>query len=202
MPRWGARSRNLCLLVACAASTSCIASAASTDTAGEQGDDAHTRRSLFPSLFGKGSAATDEAFPSSFVFFGIADWGGQENAPYTTPGQLEVAEVMGVVAEEGGNHPAFVIAAGDNFYMDGLPGAPSHPRCRPGPNPQRSRATACCTQCDLRPPLWVSSSSQSQPLRAGLLPAVAARPVWGLGPREPSPPADSSPFPTLPRPGG
>lgn len=79
-------------------------------------------RKLFP-FWGGSSAEQTAANPLSFVFFGIADWGGQQLPPYTTPGQLAVADMMGVVAAESGNHPAFVIAAGDNFYMDGLPGA-------------------------------------------------------------------------------
>jgi len=56
-------------------------------------------------------------------FFAIADWGGEQLPPYTTPGQLAVASTMGTVAASAGSHPAFVLAAGDNFYMDGLAGA-------------------------------------------------------------------------------
>ena len=64
--------------------------------------------------------ATSGAQP--LTFFGIADWGGQNAPPYVTEGQLEVAEAMGTVAGASGDHPMFVLGAGDNFYMDGLPG--------------------------------------------------------------------------------
>jgi hypothetical protein len=61
--------------------------------------------------------------PQPLCFFAIADWGGEQLPPYTTPGQLAVASTMGTVSAEAGSHPAFVLAAGDNFYMDGLPGS-------------------------------------------------------------------------------
>lgn len=38
-------------------------------------------------------------------------------APYTTPGQLAAAAAMGTISAASGSHPAFVLAAGDNFYM-------------------------------------------------------------------------------------
>lgn len=82
-------------------------------------------RQVDGSLFGNRNpqvASSDETAGQPLVFFGIADWGGQEIAPYTTAGQLAVADAMGVLALEAGNHPAFIVAAGDNFYMDGLPG--------------------------------------------------------------------------------
>lgn len=75
------------------------------------------------SLFGLPFApkSTDSG-PQPLTFFGIADWGGQQEAPYVNAGQLECAQAMGTVAAEAGDHPAFVLGAGDNFYMDGLPG--------------------------------------------------------------------------------
>ena len=57
------------------------------------------------------------------VFFALADWGGEQESPFVTPGQRAVATAMGTLAAEAGSHPQFVLAAGDNFYMDGLPGA-------------------------------------------------------------------------------
>jgi hypothetical protein len=62
--------------------------------------------------------------PQPLVFFATADWGGEQEAPYVTPGQLGVASAMGTVSAQAGSHPSFVLAAGDNFYMDGLAGAP------------------------------------------------------------------------------
>ena len=73
-------------------------------------------------LFGRGSTVA-QVGPQPLTFFGIADWGGQNAPPYTTAGQLAAAEAMGTVAAETGDHPAFVLGAGDNFYMDGLPGS-------------------------------------------------------------------------------
>ena len=55
--------------------------------------------------------------PLPLVFFATADWGGEQLAPYTTPGQLAAAAAMGTVSADAGSHPAFVLAAGDNFYM-------------------------------------------------------------------------------------
>lgn len=53
-------------------------------------------------------------------FLGIADWGGKQDAPYTTFIQRLNAEAMGTVSAS--LKPSFVIAAGDNFYEHGLPG--------------------------------------------------------------------------------
>jgi hypothetical protein len=55
--------------------------------------------------------------PQPLVFFATADWGGMEAEPYTTPGQLAAAQAMGTISAASGSHPAFVLAAGDNFYM-------------------------------------------------------------------------------------
>ena len=79
--------------------------------------------------FGQNTAASAKPL----TFFGIADWGGQQEAPYTTAGQLAAAEAMGIVADTTGDHPAFVVGAGDNFYMDGLTGS-TPPRPPGGPH--------------------------------------------------------------------
>jgi hypothetical protein len=77
------------------------------------------------------SAAPKEAVPvmQPLCFFALADWGGEQLPPYTTPGQLAAASTMATVSAQAGSHPAFVLAAGDNYYMDGLPGAASHGPC-------------------------------------------------------------------------
>ena len=69
------------------------------------------------------TTAATPAPPKPLVFFALADWGGEEVAPYTTPGQLAASHAMGNVSATAGSHPSFVLAAGDNFYMEGLPGA-------------------------------------------------------------------------------
>lgn len=61
--------------------------------------------------------------PQPLVFLATADWGGQAVSPYTTPGQVDVATAMGTTAAQPGSHPSFILAAGDNFYMTGLPAA-------------------------------------------------------------------------------
>ena len=52
----------------------------------------------------------------NFVMLG--DWGGQEEAPYYTPAQKEVATQMGRKAAE--TNSKFTIALGDNFYYHGV----------------------------------------------------------------------------------
>lgn len=74
-------------------------------------------------LFFEHAAKPAEPPIKPLCFFALADWGGEQLPPYTTPGQLAVASTMGTVAALPGSHPAFVLAAGDNFYMMGLPGA-------------------------------------------------------------------------------
>ena len=51
-------------------------------------------------------------------FLVIGDWGGRSKPPYYTPVQLNVAEQMGVKAEEIGAN--FTVAVGDNFYSSGV----------------------------------------------------------------------------------
>jgi len=48
----------------------------------------------------------------------LGDWGGQEEAPYYTPAQKEVATQMGRKAAE--TNSKFTIALGDNFYYYGV----------------------------------------------------------------------------------
>ncbi|XP_065913702.1 tartrate-resistant acid phosphatase type 5-like isoform X2 [Dysidea avara] len=52
----------------------------------------------------------------NFVMLG--DWGGQDEAPYYTPAQKEVATQMGRKAAE--TNSTFTIALGDNFYHYGV----------------------------------------------------------------------------------
>lgn len=119
-----------CLVAALAASLSCVVASGVSAVMGDaQSIEAGQSGARKLEAFWDSSPKTPPSSPLGFVFFGIADWGGQEIAPYTTPGQLAVASAMGVVAAESGNHPAFVVAAGDNFYMDGLPGALSLRLC-------------------------------------------------------------------------
>jgi hypothetical protein len=72
--------------------------------------------------------------PPPLVFFGVGGVGGSGVAPFTTPGQLAAAAAMATVAAQPGSHPALVLAAGDNFYSNGLSGACAR------------RARACATR--------------------------------------------------------
>lgn len=44
------------------------------------------------------------------TWLGIADWGGQQLPPYTTPGQVLNAQAMNLIA--GKHRPSFVVSAG------------------------------------------------------------------------------------------
>lgn len=68
-----------------------------------------------------------KSLDGALTFFGFADWGGMQLPPFTTTAQLQDAVAMGDLAEIPGHEPAFMIAAGDNFYQDGLPGAATDP---------------------------------------------------------------------------
>jgi hypothetical protein len=62
------------------------------------------------------------ALPLSF--YALSDWGGQSQAPFTSPGQLAAAEAMATVCgAPGAVPPHFVISAGNNFFSNGLSGA-------------------------------------------------------------------------------
>lgn len=75
---------------------------------------------LFACSHAAAHLAANEPAPQALVMFALADWGGTQLPPYTTLGQLAVAQAMGSVAALSGSHPAFVLAAGDNMYMEGL----------------------------------------------------------------------------------
>ena len=57
-------------------------------------------------------------------FLALGDWGGQDQYPYYTEQQRETADGMAAVASATTELSAasFVLALGDNFYFDGLPG--------------------------------------------------------------------------------
>ena len=56
---------------------------------------------------------------TSFMVTG--EWGGQSAAPFTTPGQLAVAEAMSTVVTS--SLSTFVVSPGGNFYDEGVQGA-------------------------------------------------------------------------------
>ena len=58
---------------------------------------------------------------ATLSFFLLGDWGGQEDYPWTRPGQLATAAGMAAVGRSlPSGHPDFVLALGDNFYALGL----------------------------------------------------------------------------------
>lgn len=59
-------------------------------------------------------------------FLVMADWGGQENAPFTTGGELGCGVVMGNITKT--VDAKFSLAIGDNFYSHGVPGDVTDPR--------------------------------------------------------------------------
>ncbi len=67
------------------------------------------------------SAAAGLNVVQNLVFAALSDWGGQSEAPFTTPGQLSAATALGRVA--GSLRPKLVVSAGGNFLDQGLPGA-------------------------------------------------------------------------------
>lgn len=62
------------------------------------------------SLYGRASGALN--------FIVLGDWGGQDDSPYTTMGEENVAEQMGKTAAEVGSQ--FTLSLGDNFYENGV----------------------------------------------------------------------------------
>lgn len=64
------------------------------------------------------SATKSSDAASSLRFLVLGDWGGQEESPYTTPAEVELAGVMGKKAAEIGSQ--FTLALGDNFYSHGV----------------------------------------------------------------------------------
>lgn len=61
------------------------------------------------------------AFCQDIRFLAVGDWGGQSDAPYTTPVQLQVAAQMGKTAASFGSQ--FTLGIGDNFYDSGIDGS-------------------------------------------------------------------------------
>lgn len=51
-------------------------------------------------------------------FLAVGDWGGDENSPYYTSGQLASVVGMDKIAQQ--LNSQFVIAVGDNMYHDGV----------------------------------------------------------------------------------
>jgi tartrate-resistant acid phosphatase type 5 len=62
---------------------------------------------------------TSASHTDKLRFLAIGDWGGQDEYPYYTEEQWEVAQGMAKVASD---DAAFVLALGDNFYFHGLQG--------------------------------------------------------------------------------
>jgi uncharacterized protein YneR len=56
----------------------------------------------------------------SVRFLVLADWGGSPYPPFTTGVQVRVAHQMALKAEK--EKVSFVLALGDNFYMNGVVG--------------------------------------------------------------------------------
>jgi hypothetical protein len=69
-------------------------------------------------LFGR---ADDAGGPTSKTFIALSDWGGTDQAPFTTPSQQAVASAMQSVGVS--TDLSFVVSAGNNFMPGGLQGA-------------------------------------------------------------------------------
>ena len=58
-------------------------------------------------------------------FLAIGDWGGTDEHPYYTQGQLATAQGLASVAagsvEDNSTAASFILSLGDNFYPYGLP---------------------------------------------------------------------------------
>ena len=55
---------------------------------------------------------------SSLHFLSVGDWGGLPIWPFTTPGQIAVAETMGKIARKFDSK--FALSVGDHFYFSGV----------------------------------------------------------------------------------
>jgi hypothetical protein len=104
------------------------------------GRKAFAAAALLPALRGTGlvgagaSLLSPELPPLNFGV--LANWGGTNTPPYTTPGQLAAAAALEAVATKTGM--SFVVSAGGNFLPDGLPGAPlAAPQNRRRRQPER-----------------------------------------------------------------
>ena len=62
--------------------------------------------------------STKEREISSLNFMVVGDWGGQDNPPYYTDPEQDVAEQMGQIAAQMGAQ--FTLSMGDNFYENGV----------------------------------------------------------------------------------
>jgi len=70
-------------------------------------------------LFEGGAASALYGHASGALnFIVLGDWGGQDDSPYTTVGEENVAEQMGKTAAEVGSQ--FTLSLGDNFYENGV----------------------------------------------------------------------------------
>ena len=71
-------------------------------------------------LLFEGGAARSlyERASGALNFIVLGDWGGQDDSPYTTVGEENVAEQMGKTAAEVGSQ--FTLSLGDNFYENGV----------------------------------------------------------------------------------
>ena len=57
---------------------------------------------------------------SSLTFMVVGDWGGQDDPPYYTDPEQDVAKQMGAIAASMGAQ--FTLSMGDNFYDNGVNG--------------------------------------------------------------------------------
>lgn len=81
-------------------------------------------------------AAPALAADGDWSFLVMGDWGGSQDAPYTTPGEISTAAGMDLIAGVGvpgvqlpsTGLPHFALALGDNFYSHGIPGDCHDPR--------------------------------------------------------------------------
>ena len=64
------------------------------------------------------SATKERAAASSLNFMVVGDWGGQDDQPYYTDPEKDVAEQMGQIAAQMGAQ--FTLSMGDNFYDNGV----------------------------------------------------------------------------------
>ena len=82
--------------------------------------------SLLSSSLHKAWCRPKEAFPShkngvaasSLNFMVVGDWGGQDDPPYYTDPEQDVAKQMGDIAASMGAQ--FTLSMGDNFYDNGV----------------------------------------------------------------------------------
>ncbi|KAH8050817.1 acid phosphatase [Aureococcus anophagefferens] len=63
-----------------------------------------------------GAVASDVVADGASTFLIMADWGGQDAAPFYTPAEKKVAASMGSM----GANASFALAIGDNFYYSGV----------------------------------------------------------------------------------